>query len=107
MDEMRNITLHHLMEKQTNKALVFNEKKILLWESGGDRLKEERIQGEIYRIQQSYRIYYEQQSFRPEGLLFVSVPLPVQQEQSGRICIKKQEVSPPKDRKDSFSKIFL
>ena len=51
MDEMRNITLHHLMEKQTNKALVFNDKKILLWESGGDRLKEERIQGEIYRIQ--------------------------------------------------------
>ena len=39
------------MEKQTNKALVFNDKKMLLWESEGDRLEEELIQGEIYRIQ--------------------------------------------------------
>lgn len=39
------------MEKQVNKALVFNKSKMLLWQSEGDRLEEELMEGEIYRIQ--------------------------------------------------------
>ena len=39
------------MEKQVTKALVFNDIKMLLWQSEGERLEEELMRGEIYRIQ--------------------------------------------------------